>query len=57
MQEHSRREFLSHSAAAAGMLALGGQSLFAQQAAAAAKPARHDHRPLDRQRPGRPPRN
>ena len=39
MQEHSRREFLSHSAAAAGMLALGGQSLFAQQEAAAAKPA------------------
>ena len=39
MREHTRREFLNHSAAAAGMLALGGQSLFARQAAAASKPA------------------
>ena len=38
MHEQSRRQFLTHSAAAAGMLALGGQRLLAEQAAAA-KPA------------------
>ena len=31
MHKHSRREFLAHSAVAGGMVALGGQSLFAAE--------------------------
>ena len=47
MQEHTRRDFLVHSAAAAGMLALGAQSLFAR-GRRGGQARRHDHRPLGR---------